>query len=35
VVITGPSDRMPEARLPEFGRQVTAAAARITNRLKR
>jgi IclR family acetate operon transcriptional repressor len=35
VVITGPSDRMPEARLPEFGRQVAAAAARITGRLKR
>jgi DNA-binding IclR family transcriptional regulator len=34
IVITGPSERMPEVRLPEFGQLVAATAAHITHRIK-
>jgi DNA-binding IclR family transcriptional regulator len=35
LVVTGPSDRVPAARLAPLGRMVAAAAGRITERLKR
>ena len=35
VVVTGPSDRIPASRLEALGREVRAAAGRITDRLRR